>query len=96
LRSIIHALRGWPTPFAAAINARPSPFSGGGQSAPPEVVRSLELVAGQVVEFARMRRHYDAAVGPRTRVPLAAGERWPRAIIGDEADLTTIYGFINS
>ncbi len=100
LRSIVHALRGWPTPFAAAINARPSPFAGSPHSAPIEVIRSLELVAQQVVEFAQMRRQYDAArpsgVATGAGVPLAAGERWPRAPSADESDLTTIYGFINS
>jgi FMN reductase len=100
LRSIVHALRAWPTPFAAAINSRPSPFAGGPHSAPVEVVRSLGLVAQQVVEFAQMRRHYNAARQPGggsgAPVPLAAGERWPRAASSDEIDLTTVYGFINS
>ena len=75
LRSIIHALRGWPTPFAAAINADPV-RSAAARAIPPEVVHGLELVAGQVVEFARMRRHYIAALGPRPRrrsLPASAG-----------------------
>jgi len=97
LRSIVHALRGWPTPFAAAINSRPNPFAGNGQSPPVEVVSSLELVAQQVVEFALMRRHYTAAqAGAQGSPLLAAGERWPRKSDDVESDLTTIYGFINS
>jgi len=99
LRSIVHALRGWPTPFAAAINARPNPFKANGRSAPIEVTRSLDLVAQQVVEFAQMRRYYEEAraqeVGADGRPVLAAGERWPRQPDDAEADLTTIYGFIN-
>lgn len=52
LRSIIHALRGWPTPFGAAVNC-----SGGilkeGRCSVPEVTASLELVGRQVCDFAR-------------------------------------------
>jgi len=100
LRSIVHALRGWPTPFAAAINSRPSPFVGNANSLPAEMLHTLELVAQQVVEFAQMRRHYDATrpqeFGTRAPIPLTAGERWPRTASDDESDLTAIYGFINS
>ncbi|WP_191488156.1 NADPH-dependent FMN reductase [Pseudomonas sp. FEN] len=51
LRSIVHALRGWPTPMGAAINSSGKVFSDGicqDQAA----ANQLNLVGRQVVEFA--------------------------------------------
>ena len=54
LRSIVHALRGWPTPMGAAINC-----SGGilksGQCSDPNSLAQLTLVGRQVCQFARLR-----------------------------------------
>ena len=55
LRSIIHALRGWPTPYAAAINSQEKPFANG-RPANAEVESQLGTVASQVVQFAAMQR----------------------------------------
>ena len=55
LRSIAHALRAWPTPFAAVINSGARPFAADGSCLSTEVEQSLRLVAAQVVEFAQMR-----------------------------------------
>ena len=55
LRSIAHALRAWPTPFAAVVNSCAKPFAADGSCASTEVEQSLRLVAAQVVEFAQMR-----------------------------------------
>lgn len=55
LRSITHALRGWPTPMAVAINSAQAVFDGDGRIADPAVVSQLDILAGQVVEFARMK-----------------------------------------
>jgi FMN reductase len=55
LRSITHALRGWPTPMAVAINAAQSVFADNGAFADPAVANQINLLAGQVVEFARMK-----------------------------------------
>jgi FMN reductase len=55
LRAIAHALRGWPTPFAAVVNSGARPFGADGACRSAEVEQSLRLVAAQVVEFARMR-----------------------------------------
>ncbi len=63
LRSIVHALRGWPTPYAACIDAKQRPFGADGVSTAETVVQSLELVAGQVMEFARMRAAHRAQAG---------------------------------
>ena len=52
LRSIVHALRGWPTPFAAAINTQVTKFDGEGGASDPNVVEQLRLVGRQVARFA--------------------------------------------
>jgi FMN reductase len=57
LRSIVHSLRGWPTPFAATINSRERPFGGDGRDADPAVLEACALVARQVIEFANMKRN---------------------------------------
>lgn len=54
LRSIVHALRGWPTPYAACIDASTPPFGPDGPAR--GVTEALELVARQVVDFARRMR----------------------------------------
>ena len=54
LRSIIHAMRGWPTPFGAALNAA-NLFDADGACREPRDAWQLATVAEQVVEFARMR-----------------------------------------
>lgn len=51
MRSIVHALRGWPTPFAATLNSQQRTFVNG-MPASPEVAEQLGLVARQVVRFA--------------------------------------------
>jgi FMN reductase len=55
LRSTIHSLRGWPTPFGVTINSAERVMGDDGEFT-EAVVRALRLVATQVVEFARWRR----------------------------------------
>lgn len=55
LRSIVHALRGWPTPLGAAINCSGGIFKGG-QCSDSRALAQLELVGQQVCEFARFRQ----------------------------------------
>lgn len=55
LRSIIHALRGWPTPFGAALNAGTKLFDDAGDCCEPKDAWQLATVAEQVVDFAEMR-----------------------------------------
>lgn len=55
LRAIIHALRGWPTPFGAALNAQTSLFDEAGECREAKDAWQLATVAEQVMEFARMR-----------------------------------------
>jgi FMN reductase len=51
LRSIVHALRGWPTPFAAAINSAVTKFDEAGGANDQAVVEQLCLVGRQVARF---------------------------------------------
>lgn len=52
LRSIVHALRGWPTPFAAAINTQLTKFDDEGGCSDPAVADQLALIGRQVARFA--------------------------------------------
>lgn len=56
LRAVVHALRGWPTPLGVAINSELPVWSPDGTPADPSLVNQLEIVTGQVVEFARRWR----------------------------------------
>lgn len=56
LRTVVHALRGWPTPMGAAINSAGQVFDGEGECTDDQARFQLELVGRQVVEFARMRQ----------------------------------------
>ena len=55
LRSIAHALRGWPTPMGVAINSSKRLFDEQGNCLDDAVAKQIELMAEQVVDFARMR-----------------------------------------
>ena len=55
MRTIVHALRGWPTPLGVAINTVGTPFHSDGSVADVAVASQLNLLAHQVVDFARMR-----------------------------------------
>jgi len=53
LRSIVHALRGWPTPLGATINSALKPFDEAGMLKDPRDSFQVETVAKQVVAFAK-------------------------------------------
>jgi FMN reductase len=61
LRSIVHALRGWPTPFGAAINSSATPFQDGACS-DSAIADQLTLVGHQVFDFAVRQMEDRAAV----------------------------------
>ncbi|HWX80421.1 MAG TPA: NADPH-dependent FMN reductase [Steroidobacteraceae bacterium] len=65
LREIVHALRGWPTPLGAAINSSETVFDEAGGCVILKVGQVLELMAEEVMSFAR-------AVAPRYHVPAEA------------------------
>jgi FMN reductase len=56
LRDIVHALRGWPTPLGAAINSAEKVFDEDGGCLVPRVAETLDLIAGEVIGFARAAR----------------------------------------
>ena len=59
LRSIVHALRGWPTPLGAAINTSAGIFRDG-ECLDERTATQLQLVGRQVQEFASLRRSRPA------------------------------------
>lgn len=65
LRSIVHALRGWPTPFAVAINTQLTKFDDEGGTSEPQVMEQLCLVARQVARFAPLARGDESYPGGR-------------------------------
>jgi FMN reductase len=54
LRSVVHALRGWPTPYGAGINTAGPVFDQDGNAIDDASRLGLELVGQQVVQFANM------------------------------------------
>jgi FMN reductase len=66
VRSVIHALRGWPTPMGVGINAATPAFDVGGACSDPAVAAALATLAEQVVDFAEMsgKRHCQNRTEP--------------------------------
>jgi FMN reductase len=60
LRSVVHALRGWPTPLGAGLNIAERIFDSHGNCLDPNVARQLGIVGHQVVEFAQRWRNGNA------------------------------------
>jgi FMN reductase len=57
LRTIVHALRGWPTPLGVTLNPSAGKlFDQAGELSDKRDARQIEMMAGQVVEFARATR----------------------------------------
>jgi FMN reductase len=56
LRTIAHALRGWPTPLGGSLNSAEVKFDETGGASEEKVVRTLRLIGAQVTEFALSRR----------------------------------------
>jgi FMN reductase len=65
LRSIVHALRGWPTPLGAALNAAEVSFDHHGVPSDPVADRTLRTIGEQVVQFALDHR-WRGVCGPAT------------------------------
>ena len=60
LRSIVHALRGWPTPFGAGINTLETRFESADTCSDPKVVEQLSIVGQQASQFALAFRSHQA------------------------------------
>jgi FMN reductase len=69
LRSIVHALRGWPTPFGAGINTLETRFDAADTCSDTKVVDQLATVGQQAAQFAL------AFIAHRASSPPSAGER---------------------
>ncbi len=54
LRSVVHALRGWPTPIGVTINSGEQRFDPEGHCTDQTVEARLRMLADQVIGFARM------------------------------------------
>jgi FMN reductase len=61
LRSIVHALRGWPTPFGAGINTLETRFDTADTCSDPKVVDQLSTVGQQAAQFALAFRSHHAS-----------------------------------
>ena len=61
LRSVVHALRGWPTPLGVAINASLPTFDDAGNCVVPELAGQLRMLAEQVMEFSSKRTLLESA-----------------------------------
>ncbi len=55
IRQVTHALRGWPTPLGATINAQTTKFAADATTDDQAATQQLTTIGEQVVEFARMR-----------------------------------------
>jgi FMN reductase len=53
LRSVVHALRGWPTPLGAGLNIAERIFDSTGACIDPHAARQLVGVGHQVIDFAQ-------------------------------------------
>lgn len=60
LRAIIHAMRGWPTPFGAALNSAGRLFDDAGDCIDARDAAQIRTVAAQVMEFVNMSRALNA------------------------------------
>ncbi|TNC22947.1 NADPH-dependent FMN reductase [Amycolatopsis alkalitolerans] len=56
MRTIAHALRGWPTPLGGSINTAEVKFDEAGGASDEKAVNTLRLIGRHVAEFALNRR----------------------------------------
>jgi FMN reductase len=71
LRSVVHALRGWPTPLGAGLNTAGELLDSSGNCVEPTAAQQLVTVGRQVAEFAErwssesvMRKGANAGLVP--------------------------------
>ncbi|GAA1679395.1 NADPH-dependent FMN reductase [Fodinicola feengrottensis] len=67
VRTVVHALRGWPSPLGATVNAAAGVFDKTGELIDDTVRFQLETVGVQVAEFALARRLAAQARGESFR-----------------------------
>lgn len=54
LRSIVHALRGWPSPLGVAVNDSAGLIGADAAQSDPNIVRQLETVGREIAEMAAL------------------------------------------
>ncbi|WP_427919220.1 NADPH-dependent FMN reductase [Streptomyces sp. cg40] len=77
LRSIVHALRGWVTPYGAAINSSECRFADN-RCSEPRIEQQLRMVSDEVLHFAglsRSRPGTDSRRPDHDATPLLSGNR---------------------
>jgi FMN reductase len=55
LRSVVHSLRGWPTPLGVPVNTLEPCFDADGNCVSPKLKEQLQILAREVVDFALHR-----------------------------------------
>lgn len=65
LRSIVHALRGWPTPFGATLNTSAKLFDADGQCTDVPARQQIEMIVNQVLHFAHMQQLANLAAATK-------------------------------
>ena len=55
LRTVVHALRGWPSPLGVPVNTIERPFDGRGVCTDARLEGQLEILASEVMDFALHR-----------------------------------------
>ena len=73
LRCIVHALRGWNTPLGVAINTAEPAFGPDGACLDPRTAEQLDLLAAQVVDFAKRAMASRPAVAEPAPLRVASG-----------------------
>ena len=64
MRTIVHALRGWPTLMGIGINTQHSVFDRSGECAEETIRSQIEVMSRQVVEFAQMQMWAQSTCRP--------------------------------
>ncbi len=72
LRSIAHALRGWPTPMAVTANSSQPLFDAAGRLDDPGIELQVDIMVRQVVLFAQMKAAHAGALAHAETMRLAA------------------------
>jgi FMN reductase len=73
LRSVVHALRGWPTPLGAAIVTSDRLFDEDGSCLSSRVEMQLKIISQQVLDFASLQIDKTHAFEARARSGIALG-----------------------
>jgi FMN reductase len=73
LRSVVHTLRGWPTPLGAAIVTSNEVFDAAGNCLSPRVEMQLKIISQQVFDFASLQMEKIGQFENHARTGLAFG-----------------------